>query len=83
MHSRNGHEVDFNYFIQSTIQKKISWKSLTFLLIDLAPTLEKSKEVIEILIQELELWVSKVEYSQGQFKPLEASNNGRRQKVKK
>ena len=66
MHSRNGHEVDFNYFIQSTIQQKISWKSLTFLLIDLAPSLEKLKEVIEILVQELELWVSKVEKSQNQ-----------------
>ena len=61
MHSRNGHEVDFNYFIQFTIQKKMSWKSLAFLLIDLAPTLEKSKEVIETLVHELELWVSKVE----------------------
>ena len=61
MHSRNGHEVDFNYFIQFTIQKKMSWKSLAFLLIDLAPTLEKSKEVIEVLVQELELWVSKAE----------------------
>ena len=39
----------------------MSWKSLAFLLIDLAPTLEKSKEVIETLVHELELWVSKVE----------------------
>ena len=56
----------------STIQKTISWKALTFFLIDLAPTLEKSKEVIEILVQELELWVSKVEIVSNQT--LEAPN---------
>ena len=53
--------VDFNHIIQSTIQKKIPWKSLAFILIHLAPSLEKSNQVIEILVQELELWVSKVE----------------------
>ena len=76
MQSRNGHEVDFNYFIQFTIQKKMPWKSLSLFLIDLAPTLEKSKEVIEILVQELELWVSKAENYQD--KDFEASNDNKR-----
>ena len=58
------HEVDFNFFIQSTIQKNIPWKSLASLLIHLAPTPKKSKQVIEILVQELELWVAKVESDQ-------------------
>ena len=52
--------VDFEYFIQMAVQKKITWSTLAFFLIDLAPTLEKSKQVIETLVQELEKWVLKV-----------------------
>ena len=51
------------------------WTSLAFFLIDLAPTLEKSKEVIEILVQELQLWVSKAENYQD--KELEVSNDNK------
>ena len=57
-------KVDFNFFIQSTIQKNIPWENLASLLIHLAPTPEKSNKVIEMLVQELELWVSKVEIIQ-------------------
>ena len=46
--------VDFKYFIQSAIEKKIPWNVLTYFLTDLAPTVDKSKEVIELLVQELE-----------------------------
>ena len=53
--------LDLKYFIQMAIQKKITWNTLAFFLIDLAPTLEKSKRVIETLVQELEKWISKVE----------------------
>ena len=53
--------LDLKYFIQLAVQKKITWNALAFLLIDLAPTLEKSKRVIETLVQELEKWVSNVE----------------------
>ena len=56
--------INFNFFIQSTIQKNIPWKSLAFLLLNLATTHEKSKQVIEILVKELEFWVSKVETNQ-------------------
>ena len=71
MHSRNVGDVidketgvDFNHFIEITIQKKMPWKSLAFILFHFAPTLEKSQKVIEILVQELELWVTKVENNQ-------------------
>ena len=53
--------VDFHYFIQLAVQKKITWSTLAFFMIDLAPTLEKSKKVIEELVQELEKWVTKME----------------------
>ena len=67
--------LDFEYFVNLALVNKLPWDSLIVILNDWTPTLEKSKEVIEILVQELELWVSKVEYSQDQFKPLEASND--------
>ena len=53
--------VDFQYFIQMTIEKKMLWSTLAHLLTDLAATPEKSKQVIKMLLQELETWVSKVE----------------------
>ena len=53
--------LDLKYFIQLAIWRKITWNALAFLLIDLAPTLEKSKAVIETLVQQLEKWVSKLE----------------------
>ena len=53
--------LDFHYFIQLAVEKKITWSTLAFFMIDLAPTLEKSKKVIEELVQELEKWVTKVE----------------------
>ena len=60
----NVHEkvmVDFHYFIQSAVQKNISWNSLAIFLTDLTPTLDQSRQVIKILVQELEKWVSKIE----------------------
>ena len=53
--------LDFEYFIQSAIQKEISWKSLAYFLTDLSTTMDKSKQVIRVLVQELEIWVLKVE----------------------
>ena len=53
--------VDFQYFIQITIEKKMAWSTLLHLLTDLAATPQKSKQVIKMLLQELETWVSKVE----------------------
>ena len=53
--------VDFQYFIQMAIEKKMAWITLTHLLTDLAATPVKSKQVIKLLLQELETWVSKVE----------------------
>ena len=51
--------VDFQYFITSAIQKEFSWKTLAFFLTDLTTTLDQSREVIRLLVQELEVWVAK------------------------
>ena len=53
--------VDFHYFINSAVQNQLSWNTLAMFLTDLAPTLDQSREVIKILVQELEKWVTKVE----------------------
>ena len=53
--------ADFKYFIQSAIDKKISWTTLSCFLTELPTTVVKSQEVIKILVQELEKWVSKIE----------------------
>ena len=45
--------IDFNYFIQLTIQKEMPWKTLVFMLTDLTTTLDRSKQVIRVLVQEL------------------------------
>ena len=53
--------VDFQYFIQSAVEKKLAWNSLAYFLTDLAPTLDQSQEIIKLLVQELEKWVLKAE----------------------
>ena len=55
--------IDYEYFIQLAIQRELSWKSLTFMMTDLSTTLDISKQVITVLVQELEKWVSKFENS--------------------
>ena len=47
-------KLNLRYFIQSALQKKMSWSTLTYFLNDLTPTLEKSREVVEILVKEIE-----------------------------
>ena len=46
--------IDTEYFIQLAMRKEIPWNSLAFVLTDLTTNLEISKQVIRILVQELE-----------------------------
>ena len=64
--------IDFNHFVQSAVEKKISWSTLAGFLTDLATTKAKSNEVIKTLVQELEKWVSKVE---NETKIMESEND--------
>ena len=43
---------DFKYLISCTLDDKITWKTLTFFLNDLTPTLPKAKELIRIMLEE-------------------------------
>ena len=51
----NGTKTDFSYFIRMALQDNMPWKTLTMLLKDLAPTLDGTREVIGILLRELEV----------------------------
>ena len=52
--------IDFEYFIRLAIQKEIPWKALALMLTDLTTTLDRSKQVIRVLVEELEKWVLNV-----------------------
>ena len=47
-------KVDFRYFITSALQNKITWEALDHFLNDLTPTLATSKQVIKVLLKELQ-----------------------------
>ena len=47
-------KVDFRYFITSALQNKITWEVLDHFLNDLTPTLATSKQVIKVLLKELQ-----------------------------
>ena len=50
-----GDKTHFSHFVQMTLQNKMQWKTLSSLLIDLAPTLNETREIISILLKELEV----------------------------
>ena len=54
-------KVDFRYFISSALQKNITWEALDVFLNDLTPTLATSKQVIKVLIKELQKLQSKLQ----------------------
>ena len=53
--------IDPEYFIQLAIQKEMPWKTLELMLTDLTTTLDRSKQLIRVLVQELEKWVLNAE----------------------
>ena len=67
--------ADFKYFIQSAIEKKISWSTLSSILTELPTTLDKSKEVIKILVQEFEKWIAEVENGKNVIQALNDTND--------
>ena len=53
-------KLNFRYFIKMALQKKISWETLLVFLDDLTPTHPKSKQAIEVLVEELQALQSKL-----------------------
>ena len=50
----NVYKTDFSYFVRMALQDNMAWKSLAMILKDLAPTLHETREVISILLKEIE-----------------------------
>ena len=49
-----GTKVDFSYFVRMALQNNMAWNTLAMILKDLAPTLNETREIICILLKELE-----------------------------
>ena len=49
-----GSKTDFSYLVGMSLQRRMPWGTLASLLKDLAPTLEETRDVISILLKELE-----------------------------
>ena len=47
-------KTHFSHFVLMTIQNRMSWKILASLFTELAPTLNETREIISILLKELE-----------------------------
>ena len=58
--------IEPEYFILLAIQKEMPWNTLTFMLQDLTTSLDRSKQVIRVLVQELEKLVLNVEKDSNQ-----------------
>ena len=54
-------KTDFQNFITMALRRKMSWKTLKILLIDVASSLDETREVISILLRELETLQSLLE----------------------
>ena len=52
--SKSETKLNFRYFIQMALQKKIYWETFLVFLDDLTPTLIQSKQAIEVLVKELQ-----------------------------
>ena len=67
-------KVNFRYFIFLAMQNKMSWEGVGFVLDDLASTLPKSKEVIQVLPKELQLMHSKNQGNHIENESMETEN---------
>ena len=56
-----GSKTDFSYLVGMSLQRRMPWGTLASLLKDLAPTLEETREVISILLKELEFLQSSLQ----------------------
>ena len=67
-------KIDFTYFISSALQNKITWEASSHFLDDLTPTLATAKQVIKVLLKELQ----KLQAELQEFK-----NDGKQEEVQK
>ena len=64
-------DLDHKYFISLALKNEIAWSALKFIIEGLTPTLEKSKEVNNYLLEELE----KIHVKFQSLEKLQSGNN--------
>ena len=69
-----GTKTDFSYFVRMALQDNLAWKSLAMILKDFAPTLIETREVISILLKELEALQSTLKKKDKELKMYQNSN---------
>ena len=69
--SCKGTKTDFSDYICKALQGRMPWKTLAMLLNDVAPTLNETREIINILLKELETFHSAFQENQERLKKYE------------
>ena len=69
-----GTKPDFSNFVALTLENRMQWKTLSFLLKDLAPTLDETREIICILLKELEALQSTLQKKEKELAKYENSS---------
>ena len=69
-----GSKTDFSYLVGMSLQRRMPWETLALLLRDLAPTLEETREIISILLKELEALQSSLQKKHKEFEEFQNHN---------
>ena len=60
-------KYDFSHFVSLALQNTIPWPTLSMLFKDLAPTLNETREIIKVLLKELEALQSTLQQKEKQL----------------
>ena len=68
-----GNKTDFSYLIGMALQNRMQWNILALIFQNLAPTLDKTREIISILLKELEALQSALQEKERMLKKYQGS----------
>ena len=71
LNSYKGTKNAFSHFVEMALQNTMPWKTLAILLKDFAPTLDETREIINILLNKLETLNSELQDNQKELKKYE------------
>ena len=70
-------KYDFSHFVSMALKNMMPWPTLSMLFKDLAPTLSETREIIGILLKELEALQSMLQMKEKLLKKHQRKRNGR------
>ena len=71
----NTYKTDFSYFVRMALKNDMAWKTLAIILKDLTPTLIETREVISILLNELEALQSRLQMKEKELEKYQDSSS--------